>query len=682
MAEYTEDPERDPLEASGQYWRGQLDHAQKLADDWEKRGDRVVARYRDERGVGERGRNKFNILWSNVQVLLPSLYGRPAKPEVSRRYMDSDVVGRIAATMLERTLEYEADQFEDYAAAMNGAVEDLCLPGRGTAWILFEPIVSEVAEQTTNTQAEPVERIDAAHSPVDYIYWKDFRHSPARTWAEVWWVARRVYMTREEGVKRFGEVFSNVPLNAQDVEDARDKKKQTADTQFVKKAEVWEIWNKRTGKVCWVAPSYRQALDEREDPLKLEGFFPCPKPLFATTTNGSLIPVPDFSEYQDQAEELDDITNRIHWLVKAVKAVGVSNGEYTELNRLLNEGVDNKIFPVKNWAAFAEKGGIKGAVEMLDISIVIQTLATLYRAREDAKQTIYEICGISDILRGASDAQETLGAQQLKANFGSLRLRRRQSDVARFASDLYRLKAQVICNFYPPELIITMSGIKNTADGKNDALLMEAIALLKNGTLRDFSISVESDTLAQIDELEEKQAATEAITTIAAFIQQAFPMVSAAPETLPMVSEMLLFLVRRYRAGRGLESAIERALATLAQKPQPPDPEQQKLQAQQQADQMRTQADVAAAQQKAQLDAQVQQSKLQMEMQLEASKAQQAERLAQLEARLKLMETQVENDNEWRIAQLQAQTQIEVAQISARAQKERAAEKESELVTA
>ena len=244
-------------------------------------------------------------------------------------------------------------------------------------------------------------------------------------------------------------------------------------------------------------------------------------------------PIPDFCEYEDQANELDSITNRIALLVKAIKAVGVFNAEYKELSRLLNEGVDNKLFPVTAWAALAEKGGLKGAVDMLDITVQIKALEQLYVARDQCKQTIYEVMGISDILRGSSEASETLGAQKLKAQFGSLRLRNSQADVARFASDLFRIKAQIICKFYPPELIVEMSGIMNMPEGQDPNLVAQALQMLRDSTVRDFHIQVESDTLAQIDEQAEKEAAVEVTTAIGQFLKEALPVVQAAPEMLP-----------------------------------------------------------------------------------------------------------------------------------------------------
>jgi hypothetical protein len=678
-------------EDPGPYWHDQIETAIKIFDKWEKRGLKVVKRYRDERDAIEMPRMKFNILWSNIQVLFPALYGRQAKPEVSRRYMDQDPVGRLASTMLERVMEYETTQFGDFDAAMSGAVQDRLLPGRGTAWIRYEPIIvndsPEVEgemerdeSQVYNTVEDPTERIDAAHSPIDYVYWSDFLHSPARTWDEVWWVARAVYMTKEEGVERFGDVFKNVSLTSSNT-DMDGKNPLTAKMTYDKKAMVYEIWNKRTAKVCWIAKGYPQALDERDDPLELDEFFPCPKPLMATTTTGTMIPVPDYCEYEDQAQELDNLTQRIYLLTKACKAVGVFNAEFKELARMFSEGVDNKLFPVTGWAAMSEKGGLKGAIDMMDTSQIIVTLRELYAAREQVKQSIYEIMGISDILRGSSKAQETLGAQQLKANFGSLRLKSSQGDVAKFATDIYKLKAQVICKFYPPELIVKMSGVMNTPDGQDPQMLQAALEMLSNSTIRDFHIAVEADSLAQIDEQAEKQGAQEAIQAIGLFLREAIPMISQAPETLPMASEMLLFLVRRFRAGRGLESAVERAMKALQdkadqakQQPAGPPPEMLQMQAEQQAEQMRMQAQAQSEQMKMQADAQLAQAQAQLDMQMQQAKAQADMQLAQMKAdfeaakqnnelQIKAREMAGKEEYERWKAELDAATKIMVARI-------------------
>ena len=670
----TVDPEVDRYggKSPGLYWRDQLDHAEKAFSTWVDKGTKIVERFRDERDAVERLRSKFNILWSNYQVLYPSLYGRKAKPEVSRRYSDADPVSRCASEMLERCLDYEVEQFQDFDESMSGCVEDRLLCGRGQSWVRLQSSIqigsSEDAEET----------ITEARAITEYVYWKDFRHSPARRWDEVWWAARAVYLTREEGVDRFGHVFSNVPLSDYREDNSKKPKDRAEEVSFSRKAKIWEIWDKRTRTVCWLAESYPQLLDEQPDPLGLDGFFPCPKPLYATTTTGSLVPVPDYLEYQDQARELDAITARIDDLVEAVRVAGVYNSEYKELSRLL-QTKGNKLVPVSNWGNLSEKGGLKGAVDLLDISVIVTALSALYNAREAVKQVIYEISGVSDIQRGSTKAEETLGAQQLKANFASLRLQTWQTDVARFASDLFRLKAEIIAKFYPHELLMQMSGINMTTDGQNGQLVTQALELLSNSRMMDFHIKVESDSLAQIDEAQEKKDADEAITSIGKFLEAMLPMGSQAPPLLPMIGEMLKFSVRHRHATRSLEASIEQAFAgfqQMASQPKGPTKEQMDAQMQQQADQMRIAADTKAAQMKEQFASQAQVTKLQAEGQLEQMKmrmqAEAAQLQAQMDAAIAAKEQEIERlkigteqETKIRIAEMENATKLQIAEMTA-----------------
>jgi F0F1-type ATP synthase membrane subunit b/b' len=252
--------------------------------------------------------------------------------------------------------------------------------------------------------------------------------------------------------------------------------------------------------------------------------------------------------------------------------------------------------------------------------------------------------------------------------------------VARFATDLFRIKAQIVCKFYPPELIVEMSGVMNTPEGQNPQLLQAAVQMLSNSTIRDFHIQVEADTLAQIDEQADKQNANEAVLAIGQFLGQALPMVQQAPEMLPMMSEMLLFLVRRYRAGRSLESAIEQAMKALQAKAQqalaqpPQNPEMMKMQAEQQAEQMRMQAQAQSDQMKVQAQAQLEQGKAQLEMQMQQAKAQAdmqleqmkeqfAQQIANNELQVKAREMQGKEEYERWKAELDAATKIMVARI-------------------
>lgn len=567
-------------------WTVELDLAKQHYEKWHERATKVVKRYRDERDGLDKA-EKFNILWSNVQTLRPAAYSKKPKPEVSRRYNDADPVGRAASMILERCLEYEVEHYPDFDSAMRNALDDRLLAGRGVAWVRYDPNIETVPDAnpeslgdddtqlTDDAEQGGYEQIRYECAPTDYVYWKDYLQQPCRTEEECEWKARRTYLSREAGVKRFGEVFAEVPLNhsPKGLEDHEKAK----DAQDAKRAVVWEIWHKPSSQVIWIAEDFDRALDAKSDPLQLDGFWPCPKPLYATTTTDSMIPIPDYCQYQDQAEELDRITARINLLEKAVKVAGVYNSAEGGIKRLLSENTENLLIPVANWGAFSEKGGIDGAVSWMPIDMVVQALQQLYLAREAVKQTIYEITGLSDIVRGASEASETATAQQIKSRFASLRIQELQNDVARFASDLFRLKAQVICKFFQPETIMQMSGAEHTIESPE--VMMQALQLLKSQPIRSFRIEVTSDSMIELDVEQEKSARMEFLSAVGGFLNSALPVVQASPPLLPLLGEMLRFGVRGFKVGREVEAAFDSAMAQAQQAPMMPPEIQQQMQA-------------------------------------------------------------------------------------------------------
>lgn len=621
---------------SASKWLSELQLAKREDEKWVKRGKKIVRRYRDERQGWSDANKKYNILWANIQTMLPALYGKTPKADVQRRYKDQDPVGRTAAQIMERALQYEIDHYGDFDAALKSAVLDRLLPGRGTVWVRFETKEQAIPEQIEEEQEmqakamgmpEP-EEYEYEYTRVDYVFWEDFRYSPARCWDEVTWVARRVYMSRDEGMERFGEQFKDVPLTNEPIglDELKKQGINNLDIEGMKKAVVWEIWHKPSESVIWVAEGWQSILDKREDPYGLDCFWPCPRPLFATQTTDTLVPVPDYALYQDQAEELDKVTQRIAMLVEAVKVVGVYDASMTGVQRMLSEGVNNTMIPVDNWAAFAEKGGVKGTIDWLPLDMVLMALRECYAAREQTKQVIYEITGLSDIIRGASMASETATAQQIKSQYASLRLRRLQTDVAQFASEILRIKAQIMCDLYRPETLVQMSGIMGTMDAQ---YAEQAIQLLKSEPSRGFRIEVASDSLVEMDEISEKQSRMEFLQAAGSFLQQAMPAAQQAPEMAPLLGEMLLYGIRSFKGARAIEAAFDTAVAKMSQpkEPQPPQPnpeeiraqaEMQKQQLQMQADQGRAQVEMQLEQFKQQAETEREMMRLQHEKELEA----------------------------------------------------------------
>ena len=134
--------EQEKLYGKALYWQREIDQADDYERDWRERGNRVVERYRDERGTGVSAavNNRFNILWANTETLRGALFARMAHPDVRRRFSDPNPAARQVAIALERALLYEMDVY-DASLPVSAALEDYLLPGRGVVWVVYEPVI-------------------------------------------------------------------------------------------------------------------------------------------------------------------------------------------------------------------------------------------------------------------------------------------------------------------------------------------------------------------------------------------------------------------------------------------------------------------------------------------------------------------------------------------------------------
>ena len=688
----------DTLNKTYEDWYNTIAQYDKSFREWEARVPRIIKRYRDDSRTRNNPNARFNILWSNVQTIQPAIFARLPRPDVSRRFRDNDPIGRVASMMLERALEYEIEHYHDYNSAMKNAVLDRLLGGRGTAWVRYEPHIvaeqnninegiagqmpedglqiTEDADEAETQDAELVEsqeRIEYECAPVDYVHWRDFGHTVARTWEEVTAVWRKVYMSRQALIDRFGEeVGGKIPLDTKPDSDKWATKQMTAEHY---QACIYEIWDKEQGKVFWISKSMGEILDEKDDPLQLEGFFPCPKPLYATLTTDSLEPIPDFVLYQDQAKQLDTLADRIDGFINALKVRGVYDASEPSLARLFSEGENNALIPVKNWAAFAEKQGMKGAIDLVDIAPIAQALNMAYQAMEQVKGQIYEIMGIADIQRGQTDPNETLGAQIIKSNNASGRLKTMQHAVVDFATELLCIKAQIICKHFTDDTIVKISGAMQLSP-QDQALVPQALALLKDEPAKNFRIEVTSDSMIYQDEQQEKADRMEFISAIGGFLQQAVPAAQSVPEITPLLMEMVKFMVTGFKAGKSMEGLIDetadnfknQAKAMEGQPKQPP-VEVQKIQAQTQAKLQEMQVSTQLEQQKMQMQMELEKAKQEYQAQENTLKFQlEEQRNAQdreMEMKLAQMKMMTERNTQLLLAYINNGAKIETARISA-----------------
>jgi len=691
----------DQAETADDYGKGPSNEARRWISEYElgeksqkKYRDRckvITKRYRDERADDPNGANidvgrRFNILWSNIETLKPATYAKPPKPQVERRWKDSDPMGRVASQVLERALAYSID--ERTHQVLKACRDDYLLYARGVPWLRYVPhwrsqppmkdAAGDVGLQVTNDeqQSAATEQVEGEQSPQkevvfeevieDHVKYEDWGTNDARDWSEVYMVYRKTYLTRDEMVSRFGkEIGEAVPLDYTPSLMPKEDPNGALNRDMWKKATVVEIWNKPTREAIWINPGYSDGLlDKKPDPLGLKDFFPCPRPAFGTLTTGTMIPVPDYAQYQDQAQELDDLTARIARLVDVCRVMGLYDGTQTGIARLMQEGAENQLIPIDAWATFTKVGGIQGTVDWFPLEMVVAALAQLYASRKAVKDDLYEITGIADIVRGNSSPSETATAQQIKGQFATLRLRDKQEEMSRLARDMIAIKAEIISEKFRPETLALMSGVEINSDPQTKQMFQEAVALLRNDAMRNFRIDVETDSTIALDESASKQQAAEflgvfgeMLTKVVEFTQVA----AAAPVLAPLgdvIGQAMLFTMRQYKAGRGLESAMEGAIDKMKQiaaqpaPPPPPDPAAEKAK-----------AETQVMQQKAAMDQQQGQQKLAFQQAEGQQKLQQTE----AEGQIKIAMSQAELQQRQREAWIDQQMKLQAAATEAQA---------------
>jgi len=626
-----------------QRWSAEITAAEKELEKWQGSANRVVKKYIDDRDAVETSQKWVNLFHTNVGIMEASLYANLPTVDVSRKFFDMhDDVGRVAGLILQRAIQQDMAEPEcDFDQVLRHAVSDRLIPGLGTAWVRLVTETEDTPALEDGTtplddEGNPLQRISSQEIVIDYVYWEDYLWSPCRVWADRRWVARKVPMTRDACIKRWGEdVGKQIPMDYKSSWKNADGQKINPANVIMKRACIYEIWDLEKKQVIWFSKGYKAGLLEvKDDPLQLaEHFEPSPKPLFANLTTSNCVPKPDFAMLQDQYNELDETNNRISLLVIACKVTGVYDRSADGVQRMLTEGSDNTLIPVDNWAMFAEKGGIKGQVDWLPLDVVVQALGELNKHREAVKNQIYELTGISDIVRGSSKASETLGAQELKAKFASVRIQKLQDEVTRFAEEILQIKAEILVGHFDPMILAKMANVENMAP-EDQQFVIPALQLLKGPEqAMEWRVTIQADSMAMVDYNQQKTERSELLNASATFLQSAASVGQVDPSLTPLMLQLLQFGVSGFRISKDMEGVFDKYISELEakveqqkQQPPPPDPAMVKLQAEQQAAQQKAQLDTQTAQQDAQLKQQMQQAELAADaqrLQMEAAAKQQ-----------------------------------------------------------
>ena len=543
-------------------WFMELRVADEEEERWRKSSRYALDRYRGERRTGKgevtNVNNNFNILYSNTEIMSGAMLDESPRPSVRRRHGNGDDQSKAMSEVLERALTHQIDEGSLYDTEVPEMTEDFLLPGRGVMRVRYLPVTREQTdndgETLKNEDGEALIELAAQTARLEAVQWDDFRRGPGRKWREVPWIAFKHMTTRDDAIEQFPECkdllmkagFSYEP--SVKAEKGKDSAEPIPD--IMKRLEIWEIWDRREREVVWVCKTVKEKpLAVEDDPLGLRQFFPIPRPALAIKDPDTLVPATLFSQYQVQADHLNELQRRIIKLTKCMKAVGIYDSTLEEVLRLRDMD-DGQMVPANSAGTLAERGGLTSAVWFMPIRDMAEVLQALFVAREKSVQEVYEITGISDIMRGATNPNETLGAQQIKAASGGQRFGKLKNEVRRSVRDGVRLMAELIAEKFEPQIIAAMT---ETPLEEVEKLM----PLLKSDVTRSFKIDIETEATEAEQLQQDKAAIAELISAITELLINLGPAVKEGSIPAPFVTKLIAGAAHKFRLGREIDDALE-----------------------------------------------------------------------------------------------------------------------------
>lgn len=568
-------------------WLDKLAAEEKEHQDFREEAEKALCIY--ERKEFEGKKTVFPMYTANVNILHAALFSSMPDPDVRRPHQDQG--DKQMAKAIQRAIQHLMDT-EDYGQPAHRAVSEWLSGGLGVLWYRYapnvvetpvmEPVLDELGQPVIDPETgEPVmealrdedgkliteDSIESQTITQEYHPYHRFRWEPAVVWEDVDWISF-------DFVKTASQIKYEYKVELNNFDRKKDEKAPSAD----KKGGhiVHHIWCKKTKKIKVLTPAHKSYLAEYDDPLGLEDFYPCPRPLMMNVQSGKITPRPDYVYIETQHDNIQTLTSRINVLTKGVKDVGFYDASVFEELAAIENAPDGRYIGVPNLIDRLGGRDANNVVVSLDMTNKVETLDKLRQQREDEKNIIYELQGIADIVRGASVASETATAQAIKDKHFQVRLSEKINELRRYWRDSYRLITEIIGEHFTPESFFMFSGVQL------DQMQLDA---LKNELGRAYMIDVETEDTTFEDDEKEREQGIDLIRVMGEIITTHMPAVQSGQLPADLFTAMLTFGTNLFKQG----SVLEDGIASL------PDTASQFAQMQQQMQQMQGQLEQVGA---------------------------------------------------------------------------------------
>lgn len=256
-------------------------------------------------------------------------------------------------------------------------------------------------------------------------------------------------------------------------------------------------------------------------------------------------------------------------------------------------------------------------IAWLPLDVIATTITGMIEARAQLFADFDRLSGISDIMRGETEAEETLGAQRLKSQYGSVRVHDKKDELIRLSRDAARISGEIICdNFTQKELLeiaqmdiptrrevdksikdlekAAREEMEQLTEGIEDSppqdeeqaaamqqqlqqaqqqiqekyapqfqqleqavVIEDVMKLIRDQRGRSLIIDIETDSTVMTDELAEKAARSEFLNAFSSAITATQPLMAAGEKGAKLAGAMMKFSLQPFNVSRDLDATID-----------------------------------------------------------------------------------------------------------------------------
>ena len=187
---------KDDLDKIGREWMERIRQSEKQEEDWIKAAKEAEAAYLCDDKAENASVPDFNILHSNVETIVPSIYNSTPRPEIRPRHNRDDKQAKFISDIHERVISALIDD-NRLDREIEDSAQDTFMAGRGIVRVKLDADVEEVPVMGPDGMplfdelGEPMvqERVSNERVIYENVSWRDYREGPAMRWRDVPWVA-------------------------------------------------------------------------------------------------------------------------------------------------------------------------------------------------------------------------------------------------------------------------------------------------------------------------------------------------------------------------------------------------------------------------------------------------------------------------------------------------------------